>query len=254
MSFTALYRQPVPLDRKAHLGKRLKKIAGSRAAAQMNVCLVTASEFADVAKEYVIGFVPSRAPGTPGAPGPIEVSAVALLGLRAQENLFVDADGRWDAHYVPAFVRRYPFAYASDGEGRPAVIVDAACEAFNDTEGERLIQDDGEATPFLQETLKFLDAYEQDLQRTRALCARLVELDLLKSVQIDVTLADGSKLSADGVQMIDEARLKDLPEAVAIEFLRNGVLGLLHAHVISTTNVQRLTERLGAQLQAAPAA
>jgi len=248
MSFTALYRQPVPLDRKLHLGKRLKKIAGSRAAAQMNACLVTASEFADVAKEYVIGFVPSRAPGTAG---PLEVSAVALLGLRAQENLFVDADGRWDAHYVPAFVRRYPFAYASDGEGRPAVIVDAACEAFNDTEGERLIQDDGEATPFLKETLQFLDAFEQDLQRTRALCARLVELDLLKAVQIDVTLADGSKLSADGVQMIDEARLKDLPEAVAVELLRNGVLGLLHAHVISTTNVQRLTERLGAQLQQA---
>ncbi|WP_295643274.1 SapC family protein [uncultured Methylibium sp.] len=251
MSFTALYRQPVPLDRKLHLGKRLKKIAGSRAAAQMNACLVTASEFADVAKEYVIGFVPSRAAGTPG---PLEVSAVALLGLRAQENLFVDADGRWDARYVPAFVRRYPFAYASDGEGRPAVIVDAACEAFNDTEGERLIQDDGEATPFLKDTLQFLDAFEQDLQRTRALCARLVELDLLKSVQIDVTLADGSKLSADGVQMIDEAKLKDLPEAVAIEFLRNGVLGLLYAHVISTTNVQRLTERLGAQLQVPPAA
>ncbi len=251
MSFTALYRQPVALDRQLHRGKRLKRIAGSRAAAQMNACLVTASEFADVAKEYVIGFVPARAPGTPE---PLEVHAVALLGLRAQENLFVDADGRWDARYVPAFVRRYPFAYASDGEGRPAVIVDAACEAFNDTEGERLIQDDGEATPFLQETLQFLDAFEQDLQRTRTLCARIVELDLLKAVQIDVTLGDGSKLSADGVQVIDEAKLKDLPEPVAVELLRHGVLGLLHAHLISTTNVQRLTERLGAQRQAAPAA
>lgn len=246
MSFSALYRQPVPLDRQLHAGKRLKKIPGSQAAAQMNACLVTASEFSDVAKEYVIGFVPSQAGGKDG---PVEVNAMALLGLRPQENLFVGSDGRWDAHYVPAFVRRYPFAYASDGQGRPAVIIDAACEAFNDSEGERLIQDDGEATPFLKETMQFLDAFEQDLQRTRALCTRLAELNLLKSVQIDVTLPDGQTLAADGVQVIDEDKLKALPEAVAIELLRNGVLGLLHAHLISTTNVQRLTQRLAARLE-----
>lgn len=252
MSFSALYRQPVPLDRQQHAGKRLKKITGSQAAAQMNACLVTAGEFGELAKEYVIAFVPSR---PADANASMETVPMALLGLRAQENLFVDAAGRWDARYVPAFVRRYPFAYASDAQGRPAVVVDTACEAFNDVEGERLIQDDGEATPLLKDTMQFLDAFEQDLQRTRALCGRLIELDLLKPVQIDVTLPDGATLSADGVQVIDEDKLKALPEATAIELLRNGVLGLLHAHLISTTNVQRLTERLVTRLgTTAPAA
>lgn len=250
MSFTALYRQPVALDRKLHVGKRLKALTGSRAAATMNACLVTAGEFAELSKEYVIGFVPSQAAGDGGA---TEINAMALLGLRADENLFIDADGRWDARYVPAFVRRYPFAYAGDVEGRPGLIVDAACEAFNDTEGERLIQDDGEPTPLLATTMQFLDAFEQDLQRTRELCARLVELDLLKAVQIDVTLPDGSTLHADGLRVIDEPRLKALPEAAAMDLLRNGVLGLLHAHLISTTNVQRLTQRLAARVPAAPA-
>jgi hypothetical protein len=45
--------------------------------------------------------------------------------------------------------------------------------------------------------------------------------------------------------------LQALPEAAGIELLRNGMLGLLHAQIISTTNVQRLTERLGVRMEAA---
>ena len=69
-----------------------------------------------------------------------------------------------------------------------------------------------------------------------------------KPVQIDVTLPGGRTLSAGGAQMIDEAKLKDLPEAAAVELLRNGALGLLHAQLISTTNLQRLTDRLARRM------
>jgi len=34
----------------------------------------------------------------------------AVVGLRENENLFVDATGNWrDDAYIPAYVRRYPF-------------------------------------------------------------------------------------------------------------------------------------------------
>jgi len=71
-------------------------------------------------------------------------------------------------------------------------------------------------------------------------------------VQIDVTLPDGQKLNAGGVQMIDEDKLKALPEATTAELLRNGMLGLLYAQLISAGNVRRLSERL-AQRMATPA-
>ena len=241
----SLYRQPALLDRTAHRGKRLKRIEGFALAAPMNACFVAVGEWAEVAKEYVIGFVPGSAPDAQGAS---EMSPVALLGLRERENLFVEADGRWDARYVPGFIRRYPFSYARTGEGQHSVMIDLAYEGLSDTEGKLLVQDDGAPAPQLQEMMKFLDAYEQEIERTRLLCARIVELDLLKSVQIDVTLPDGQSLNAGGVNVIDEARLKALPDAAALELLRNGALGLLHAHLISMTNVQGLTQRLGRRM------
>lgn len=240
------YRQPVLLDRTAHRGKRVRPTPGFKVAAHLNACALASSEWAEAAKDYVIAFVAAGSAG--------EVGAVALLGLRDGENLYVEADGRWDARYIPAFVRRYPLAYARTGDdGQQHVVIDAAYEGLNDGEGELLVQDDGSAAPYLQEMMKFLDAYEADLERTRRLCARIVELGLLKPVQIDVTLPGGRTLSAGGVQMIDEAKLKALPEAAAVELLRNGALGMLHAQLISTSNVQRLTDRLARRLPEAAA-
>ena len=237
-----LYREPVLLDRTKHRGLRMKRSEGVQFASKLNSVFVAASEFPEVCKEYVIGFV--NAGDTKDANGRQEVSPVALLGLRDDENLFVDADGSWNARYLPAFIRRYPMGYANTGEGQSSVMIDNAFEGFNQSEGELLVQDDGEPSPFLQDAIKFLDSFEVDVQRTRQLCKRIAELDLLKGVTIDITQADGSKFSAGGVQMIDEAKLKALPEAALVELTRNGALGLLHAHLLSTTNIQRLTERL----------
>jgi hypothetical protein len=240
------YREPVLLDRSQHRGKRVRPTPGFKAAAGLNACALASSEWGEAAKDYVIAFVPL------GAADAADVGPVALLGLRDGENLYVEADGRWDARYVPAFVRRYPLAYARSGDdGQQHVIIDAAFEGFNDSEGELLVQDDGEPAPYLQEMIKFLDAYEADLERTRRLCARIVELGLLKAVQIDITLPDGRSFSAGGAQVIDEAKLKALPDVAAGELLRSGALGLLHAHLISTTNLPRLTDRLARRLPAA---
>jgi hypothetical protein len=65
-----------------------------------------------------------------------------------------------------------------------------------------------------------------------------------------MTMADGSKLSASGLQVIDEQKLKALPDEQALELVRNGVMGLVHAHLISTTNLPRLTERMALRADA----
>ena len=244
-----LYRDPVLLDRTKHRGLRLKRSEGVAFAAKLNSVFVAVTEFPEACKEYVIGFVPAG--DTKDAQGRPEVSPIALLGLRDNENLFVDADGSWNARYVPAFIRRYPMGYANTGEGQTSVMIDNAFEGFNPSEGELLVQADGEPAPFLQDVIKFLDNFEVEVQRSRQLCQRIVELDLLKPVTIDITQGDGATFSAGGVMMIDEAKLKALPEAVVVELTRNGALGLLHAHLISTSNVQRLTERLAKVMAAA---
>jgi hypothetical protein len=69
-------------------------------------------EFAIAARDLLIVFAGNDAK---------DAGPVALLGLRQNENLYVDAEGQWAANtYVPAFVRRYPFVLAEkpDGTGR----------------------------------------------------------------------------------------------------------------------------------------
>ena len=54
-----------------------------------------------------------------------EFRPVALLGLNAGQNLFVDAAGKWQASYVPAIIRRYPFALTPRGtDGQYIVCLD----------------------------------------------------------------------------------------------------------------------------------
>lgn len=251
MSMSDLYRRPVPLDRGPHRLKRLVPLTRFERMATQNLAPVTVGEFADVAREFVIAFVPVTPPGGGGA---TEITPVALLGLRQRENLFVETDGRWGARYMPAFLRRYPFYHAPvpDG-GAPAVMVDADYPGFNDTEGDRLLGDDGEPTPVLQQAIRFLDEFERQMQQTQVACRRIVELGLLKPVNIDLKLPDGQAFNATGLQVIDEAKLRELPPDTAAELLRNGLLLLLHAHLVSSGNVHRLGERLAARLGAAGA-
>ena len=251
MSMSDLYRRPVPLDRGPHRAKRLVPLTRFERMATQNLAPVTVGEFAEVAREFVIAFVPVSPPAGGSA---AEMTPVALLGLRQRENLFVEADGRWGARYLPAFLRRYPFYQAPvpDG-GAPAVMVDADYPGFNDTEGERLMGDDGEPTPLLQQTIRFLDEFERQMQQTQVACRRIVELGLLKPVNIDLKLPDGQNFNATGLQVVDEAKLRELPPDTAAELLRNGLMLLLHAHLISSGNVHRLGERLAARLGAAAA-
>lgn len=66
------------LDRTQHRGQRFKRPDSHAAVARMNACFVAVSGFPEVAKEYVIGFVPSA--DAQGG-GVVMVSPVALLGL-----------------------------------------------------------------------------------------------------------------------------------------------------------------------------
>ncbi|MEY4752614.1 MAG: hypothetical protein RJA44_289 [Pseudomonadota bacterium] len=237
-----LYREPTLLDRTKHIGLRLKALNHWRATAEMNAVFVSGMEFAEISREYVIAFIPTDR----DAQGKVHVAPVALLGLRERENLYLKADGSWDARYVPAFLRRYPFAYTRLAADQVGVVFDASWGGLNTEEGELLLTEAGEPTPFFESIRQFLDSFEQEAQRTRLLCDRLLELELLRGGEINGQLPNGQTVKADGFFMIDEEKLRNLPDAVVLELHRNGVLALLHAHLLSMGHVQGLAARQAA--------
>ena len=98
------YRDVVALSRERHKGWYIDPEQGYSFAASSNSVYVAASEFVVAAREFPIVFARDAGGG---------LAPAVLLGLRANENVVVDEEGRWLTNYVPAYVRRYPFILAT---------------------------------------------------------------------------------------------------------------------------------------------
>lgn len=248
MIIPALHTQAVPLDREAHRKLRVKPLEDWRVASALNSAFITASEFIDACREYPIVFV--RA-GTDAA-GQQLIAPVAVFGLSAQENLFLDGP-RWRAHYVPNVLRLYPFAIGRLDAQNFAICIDTAWSGLSETEGQPLFDDKGELGELAKRVLDQLQNYEGDVQRTQQVCSRYLQLGLLREMRFDMTAPDGKAFAVDGFLAIDEEKFRALPDADALDLHRTGLLALLHAHMISLRNMRRLAEWKMERL-AAPAA
>src|SRR5690606_2562506 len=93
------FKNVVPLSRERHRSLKLRMDGRAAFAGGTHFVPIAAVELFEAARDYPIVFAGSE-----------DASPIAILGLRAGENLFIDAEGRWaKGAYVPGFVRRYPF-------------------------------------------------------------------------------------------------------------------------------------------------
>jgi hypothetical protein len=169
--------------------------------------------------------------------------AAALLGLREAENLYVDQDGKWDARYVPAFVRRYPFVPGKGPQGELLVCIDETSECFDTKEGEPLFRN-GKPTPQLEHAMKFLAEFHQAAAITEALGRRLQELGVMRQADSVAQLTDGTQFRLNGLNVVDESRLRALDRDVVQELFVSGGLAVIYAHLMSLGNLAGLVDRL----------
>lgn len=233
---STIYREPVQLNAQLHRHKKLKPIEDHTLLAGVNAVYLNAVEFAQASQAFPIIFVPA----TSAQP---QITPMALLGLVANQNLFVEG-GRWDASYVPAFFRRLPYLTAPlPGSDQVGVYVDMQWPGLNESEGEPLFTADGEQAPALTAAIDFLKSYEEEVKRTTQLCARLNELGLFTNMKADVQLPNGEAMTIDGFMIVDESKLAALADTAVIELHRSGALGLVHAHLVSLNQVNNLIQR-----------
>ena len=192
MSDAVYYEKPVLLHRDTHRNRKVAASTSFAFASKANSLYLAGAEFGEAAREYAIVFTRVGA----------RVAPVAMLGLRARENLYVDEQGHWTASYIPAFVRRYPFVLSDLPGGQMGVCIDEAYPGLNDKEGEALFDAKGANTPFLQNALDFLNRYQQEYLRTDTFCQRLAEMDLLMEMNARADLTDGRSFLAHGFDAI----------------------------------------------------
>jgi hypothetical protein len=234
-----LHKKPMALDRVAHKDLRIRRemSALEAAASSLNAFFITAAEFSDACKEYPILFLRAGK----DAEGRELCAPVAVFGLEKGENLFL-RHGRWNARYVPALLRAYPFAMAPTPDQQFVVCFDENSPVFSKDQGERLFKDDGEPTPYLEDVRKFVEKVEVEVDRTRAAGRMLMEMKLLQDKRFEATLPNGKQVAVDGFMAVDEERLKNLTDAEVLELQRTGLLALLHFHMTSMGNMAFLLQ------------
>ena len=230
----AVYQKVVALNKEAHRNFKLKLITDLSFTADMQTMPVAPTEFVEAAKEYPIVFVKPSTTGT-------EILPMLLLGLKNGENLYVKKDGTWDARYIPAFIRRYPFIFASTGNDQFTLCVDSEYAGFSEGDGTPLFEN-GEESPFLKEMLSFVTNYHRDAQQMSRFVEKLQALDLLEEKNIKAELKDGREFTVRGFYVVNEEKLLKLDAAKTHELFTTGALALIYAHLISLSNTNRLVD------------
>ncbi|MEO5733712.1 MAG: SapC family protein [Rubrivivax sp.] len=233
-----LHLKPVALDSVEHRGLKLNvPVADWQMTDKLNAIFVAAAEFGDVCREYPIVFVRAGKEDD----GTDAIAPIAVLGLTQTENLYVTAGG-WRATYMPAVLRSYPFCIARIDAERFAICVDMAYSGVDQPGGQPLFETDGQPAELLKSMTTQMETLESEVQRTRMVCRRLLQLGVLADMRFDATLPDGRKHSVDGFLTVDQQKMTDLAEADVVDLHRTGVLAAVHQHWVSLGNMRQLLE------------
>jgi hypothetical protein len=229
------YQRLVALDRRAHVRLRVRPPDNHQFTADATLVPLLSGEFAPMSREFPIAFI--REPSTG------EFAPVALTGMPQTKNLFVRADGTWDARYIPAYVRRYPFVFIETSPDNFTVCIDPSSKFLDENEGVPLFDEAGEPSNTLKETIKGLNDYQQMMRLTRSFTKKLGEANILMEANAKADLPDGRSCEWRGFWVVDEKLFLKLPDATIKEWFTSGELGLIYAHMISLGNLTELLRR-----------
>ena len=204
-------------------------------ARSVNSVPLTAVEMPHAAHDYTIVFA-----GTDDT-----VIPVVILGVEGNENVYINDDGGWDARYIPAFVRRYPFVFSKSEDGSTFTLcVDDNWSGCNsEGRGQRLFNEKDEHAPYLDKILNFLQDYQVQFVKTQTYCKKLKELDLLEPMQAQVTFAAGEQRSLVGFMAVSRDKLKALSGEQLSELAKIEALELTYIHLQSMNNFTLMAER-----------
>jgi len=230
-----IYETPIPVSSARHADASFDPSKNYAFTASINAVPLMAVEFQRAAAEFAIVFAQVGA----------DILPAAVLGVRGEQNLYLSEDAQWRAKYVPAFIRRYPFVFASSEDQQTLTLcIDETCPGFNrEGRGQRLFGDDGKPSAYVEQVMKFLQEYQSHFERTRVFCRQLKDLSLLEPMQATVTTPTGTKQGLGGFLGVKRERLRDLDGETLSKLARTDELELLYLHLHSLRNFNEVTDR-----------
>jgi hypothetical protein len=198
------------------------------------------TEYGDVQREYPIFFRQD--------PDTNEYFSVALLGLKKDENLFLDEQG-WHAAYIPGVIARGPFLIGfqerqEGGESRtePVIHVDMDDPRVSESEGEPVFLPQGGNSRYLERIAAILQGLHEGIGVSKAMFAAFTALDLIEPCNVEIKLDSGEQIDLVGLHTLSEEKLAALDGEALVKLNKAGFLQGAFLVLASLNNMKKLVE------------
>jgi hypothetical protein len=232
-----LYKNVEPLNRQKHKNYGVKTVSNPFAFLKdWHFVPAISPEFAYACGSYPIIFLGEKK------------MPVLVMGLRQGTNVFVTEDGQFDnEHYIPAYVRRYPFVSAtSPTDQASTVCVDLDADFVVAENPERpFFEENGEPSQYTQQAIDFVSAFENDARATEAFVERLIAMDLLEQKDVKVANPQDPENPVTVAEYwgVSNEKFAALPGDKLKEMQDNGDLTAIMAHLFSLQRWDRILRR-----------
>jgi len=227
-----MFQNIVPITLDKHRNKKIKPITDFGFAGQFNLASIMVHEFSRASSTYPIVFLEDKERD--------EFRPVVLLGLETGSNLFVN-EGKWDASYIPAIIRRYPFALARVDETgeRYTVCLDNDSDLISDSEGLELFNEKGEPAEMMERVKQYLSELQQMERFTQEFCHFISEHNLFTPLNMKVRQGNEIK-DITGCYVINEERLNGFSNDTFLKIREKHFIAPIYAHLVSLAQIERL--------------
>jgi hypothetical protein len=227
-----VYKKLEVLNKIQHKNKGVAEVSNFSFSKGLINAPVALSEFFEACKNYPIFFAKDK---------DNKWFSTALLGYKEGENLFVDKKGVWkELHYIPAFVRSYPFILVNQ-ENKKELVIAIEGEYLNEKESsKKLFDENGNNSEFLNSAIGFLNQYYADTLSGNEFIKQLEDWELLEEKIVNIVNSKNEKFTLGGFFIVNEEKLKHLSKKKKDDICAKNAYALITAHLISLSNIQKL--------------
>ena len=230
ISSARMYKKLVVLDREKHKSLKISPMKNLFFARELSFVPLTLSEAELVAKDFAVVFTSAK-----------DASLIALVSL-GQTNLAINDEGKWLAPYVPAALRKYPFALVKSEtrEDKSVIVMDERGDMLSELEGEELFKASGEVSEVLREYANLASLYDAQTRKTRAMVEEIRESGILAQRSIRINTQGESRVLVNGFSGVDEEKLNKLDKEIVQRWQESGIMALVKTHLASLEKIQNL--------------
>jgi len=227
----------VAVNKTAHKDTRVLEDKTFAHFKSQHITSLVVHEFSRAAHEYPIIFVKDAKTE--------KFTAVAVLGLKPEQNLFYDENG-WKARYKPESIQGYPFvvAPAKDDVNKQILVVDEESSRLSTKEGHALFDDKGEQTEFVTKLGSFLTDHVSRQHATQTFIKVLLDYKLIVHQTLEISNIDEKKTNIDGMYMISEEALGKLSDKDYLDLRKRGFLPPIYASLFSLSRIGDLLQMI----------